>query len=274
MKRSNNPPNNTAGRKKRRRGTGKKTLHIFLLSVFFLGAGFVLSLTVLFRIEAVLVLGSDKYAAEDLALDSGVSAGDNLLRVSSGRVRSALMDKYPYIESVELRRKVPSTIEIHITQCSPGGALKQGDDYILITKDGKALERGMILIPENIPLVIGMDAGDILPGEYLQNSRDNLDEQETARAQKAQEALLTLRYLFDAMDESGFTDITNLDITDPLNIKIMYENRLLIELGSEADLPYKLEFVGTIIRDNLEPDARGIIHAGNARSRQVIVTPG
>jgi hypothetical protein len=278
-----------AGRRRRKRA-GKRTLHHFLLLTFFLGAGLILCLTVFFKIEAINVIGSDKYDPLELARASGVAEGDNLFRISQAAIEENLVGvAYPYIESIEVNRQIPATVEIIVTQSTPAGMVKEGDSYVLITRDGKVLERGLLFIPENIPLIIGLDTQGILPGEYLGTwttqppglletaeqtaAREEADKANEAHAEEVKASLVMVEYLFRAMEESGFVSITNVDISDPLNMRIMYENRLLLELGSEADLTYKLELVKAIIGEKLEPDARGTLHAGNVKSKKVVFTP-
>lgn len=51
-----------------------------------------------------------------------------------------------------------------------------------------------------------------------------------------------LKSLVDAVEETGFERITLVDFTDRLNMLLVYDNRVMIELGSQANLPYKLKF--------------------------------
>jgi cell division septal protein FtsQ len=278
-----------AGRRRRRRA-GRRTLHYFLLLPFFLGIGLILCLTVFFKIEAINVIGSDKYDPLELARVSGVVEGDNLFRISAAAIEENLVGlTYPYIESIEVNRRIPATVEIVVTQSTPSGMVKEGEDYVLITRDGKVLERGLLFIPEDIPLILGLDTRDVQPGEYVgtftkqpvaigeteqqTTAREKADEENEAHAEEVKASLVMVEYLLRAMEESGFTSITNVDITDPLNMRIMYENRLLLELGSEADLTYKLELVKAIIQEKLEPDARGTLHADNVKAKKVVFTP-
>lgn len=282
-----------AGRRKRRR-TGRRTIHHVLLLLFFLGAGLVLSLTVFFKVEAVNVIGTDKYDPLELAKVSGVAEGDNLFRISKEAIIANLTGPYPYIESVEVSRRIPSTVEITVTQSVPSGAVKEGENYVLITADGKVLERGTIYIPENIPLIKGLDTTGVEPGGYLgawekepvseaeteeedaerkaelKEARLARDAEKAAKAKTVKDSLVMVEYLFKAIAENDFTSITNVDVTDRLNMTIMYENRLLLELGTEADLPYKLELIRETIA-SLPADARGSLDASRAMSKRWVV---
>lgn len=248
------PPANK--RKKRRRSN--RTLYYILITVILLAAGITLSLTVFFKIESVTAVGVDKYPPDDVVAKSGIQTGGNLFRVDSAAVRDKLKAEFPYIDEVELRLKLPNEIQLEVTQCKPGGALLDNGEYLIITREGKVLERGLLFIPESIPLIKGIDTGGAQPGKMLgQNSTD---------------ALIMLDYLYKAADETSFGEITNVDLTDIYNMKIVYENRLLLNLGTESELPAKLNFLKETIANRLPDDAEGLIDASDI-SRSLIYTP-
>ena len=277
--------------RRRRQRTGRKTLHYLLLLIILLSAGTILSLTVFFKIEAVYVVGTDKYDPLELAAASGVVEGSNLLRIDKDAIAANLIGPYVYIDSVEISRRLPATVEIAITQSVPAMAVKEGDSYVLMTREGKVLERDTLMIPDHIPLIKGLDTRLWTPGMIVGTPAPEpppsvgleTAEQTAARAERnllreddalrAKESLVMLKYLFDAIETSGFGEITNVDVTDRLNMKIMYENRLLLELGSEIDLTYKLEFLQLIIKNRIVPDARGVLHAGDASNKKVVFSP-
>ena len=156
---------NSRRRKKRRRG--RRTLHFTALILFLIAAGAVLSFTVFFKIEEVRVVGTDKYSPDEVAAATGIQKEDNLLRIDKAAITEKLLGKYPYIESVEIRRKLPPAVEVIITQAQPEAAIPQGDQVVLINREVKVLERGILLVPDNIPLVKGISVTGVAPGGYL-----------------------------------------------------------------------------------------------------------
>jgi len=256
-------PSNTKKRNinRRRPRGGRKGLHYALLTVFVLGLGAFLCLTVLFEVEEITVVGSDKYTAEEIIAASGIEPGDNLFRVPAGVIERELAARYPYIEKVSLHRLFPPSIEIRIEQSVPSVALSSGDELVLITRDGKVLERGMILLSADLLLVHGLDVTGREPGDYLGGGDEG-------------SGLIMINYLLGAMEETGFTGLTNLDITDRLNMHVMYENRLSLQLGTEANLPDKLRLIRLVVEEKLYPGAHGILDAADIATKDwVIYTP-
>lgn len=250
-----NGKKNQVVRRKRRRG--KKTLYYILILFFLLAAGAALSLTVFFKIESVTAVGVDKYPPDEIVAKSGIAIGDNLFRVDSAAAKDKLLAEFPYIEKISVKHKLPNAIQLEITQYKPEGALIDSGELLLITREGKVLERGVLFIPENIPLIKGIDTENAQPGKTLgDNSTD---------------ALRMLDYLFKAAAETDFGEITNVDLTDIYNMKIIFENRLLLNLGTESALVAKLNFLKEMIQNRLPADAQGLIDASNV-SRSLIYT--
>jgi hypothetical protein len=253
---------------------------------------------VFFKIEAVHVIGTDKYDPDVIVADSGVALEDNLLRINKEDIAARIMEKYPYIASVEVHRKLPPSVEIIVTQSRPDGAIKKGDEVILFTKEGKVLERGTILIPETVPLVMGIEVDGPLEEEDEPATEAATDETEAETEgtdetepvtdpppgeivrtepggflwSSQSEKLAMFQNLLAAMEETGFTSITNVDLSDRLNIHIIYENRILLKLGVEADLPHKLQFVRQVLAENIGPEERGTLDVSEV-SKWVIFSP-
>lgn len=247
-----------AGRRRRRR-RGRRTLHFILLILFILAVFSVLSFTVFFKIEEVRVLGVDKYPPDEVAEASGIIIGENLLSINPAEIQQTLIDKYPYINNVEVRRKLPPAVELTISQEEPKAALREGDQVVLITSEGKVLERGMLIVPEGVPLVKGMSATGVPPGQYL--------------AEEQKSKLVQLQYLLDAIEKSGFDQITNVDLSNKLDIRVMYQNRLLLRLGTEIQLEDKLTMVKFVLGD-YESASSGVINAATAHKGKLVFSPG
>ena len=75
------------------------------------------------------------------------------------------------------------------------------------------------------------------------------------------ESLGMLRYLVEAINATGFENITKIDLSDRLNMYIVYEDRVKIELGSENQLPDKLDFAKYALDNNVRADFEGIMDA-------------
>ena len=250
-------------RKRRRRG--KRTLHYLLLLIFVLSAGITLSMTVFFQIEEVVVTGGERYNPEAVVEVSGIAVGENLLRLRTGQIEEEILAAFPYIATVRVARRFPPRVELILTEYRPEIAVMDEDgELAFLTLEGRVLDRGDLFLPPDLPFVRGISLGDHLPGQALGGREDPENE----------ERLVMLRYLFEAAEETDFIPITNVDVRDRLNMRIVHEARLVLELGSEADLHYKLTFLRHVIENEIEPNAQARLDVSNVRERQLVRRDG
>lgn len=266
---SPSPQKRPAARKRRR--AGRQTLSYLLLLLVGAAIIITLSLTVFFKVEAVEVTGVTKYAVQQIIDTSGIKEGDNLFRIKDKSVIKRLKETYTYVEGVNLKRVFPGRIVIEVAQAEPMGACTTAGGFVIVSESGRVLELGSQSVPEGAMVVSGMYFYEPQEGRVLGQGYPQDKEKE---AELEEEGFRMLKNLVEAVEEVGFDNITMVDFSDRLNIVIAYEDRILIELGSEGDLPDKLFFVDKIIRENLEPDFRGTLDASMAKSGDVWMTPG
>lgn len=256
-----------ATRRKRRR-TGRQTLNYILIFLVAAAIMAVLSTTVLFNIEQIEVSGNTKYAAQALVETSGIKKGDNLLRASEKHANKRLTEKYSYIQSVALKRHFPAKLELAITEETPLGAVDTAAGYVVIGKTGKVLETGAADLPSGLMVVTGMYLYDPKPGQML----GVYPKEQKEHAELEFDGFKRLDYLVSAVAKTGFEKITLIDFTDRLNMMLVYDNRIIVELGVESDLEYKLRSVDKLIKNELPESFEGILDAANAPTTRRFLT--
>ena len=104
-------------------------------------AAAVVAMTVFFKVKTISVEGAEQYGSEELIAGMDVQKGDNLYLWNKNRVLSDLMHSFPYLESAQLRRKLPDSIAVvtepsdlrsstkllateRITKLSPSGSIR------------------------------------------------------------------------------------------------------------------------------------------------------
>lgn len=243
-----------AGARRRRKRTGRQTLYYLLILLVAAAVVAVLSLTVFFRIEKLEVTGVTKYAAEEILEASGVKVGDNLFRVNARRVEKKLTQQFPYVEGVALRRTLPATLTLEIAQAKPLGAVSTAAGYVVIGKTGRVLEIGAASVPQDVMTVTGMYLYDPKVGQKL---GEGYTKEETDEADKEAYGFLLLSRLMDAVEETDFGKVSLVDFSNQLDMMLVYDNRLLIDLGGGTELPYKLRFAKKVIEDELSDTFEG-----------------
>ena len=234
-------------RKKRRR-RGNNTLWYLLILVFMVTTTIVLTTTVFFKIKAITVTGCDRYDDRSLILSSGILLEENMFRLKDAQIREKLVGEYSYIADVKIRRKLPDTIVLEITQEVPFGAIDAGAGYTLISERGRVLECNTPVLPEEMPIVMGFSEESPEQGSYLEES----DSENVKR----------MRLIMEAIRKMDFPYYNVIDLSDPYDLKLYYQDQLEIVLGTDSSLEYKLELSLKVIEtEDLLNGFRGTIDA-------------
>lgn len=133
-------------RKRRKRGV----LIVFLLFVVSLLCG--LSLTVFFPVKEITATESNFYSSEQIINNCGIVLGENLLRISESRVLDTLQKELPFVDDIKISKKLPSTVEISVTDAAEIYVFKIGDIYYS-TDDQTRVLKTYSTQPENLLFV-------------------------------------------------------------------------------------------------------------------------
>ena len=246
----------THGRAARRRKKNRRkyTVYYILAAVMMLAIGAALSLTVFFNITVISVAGDTRYDSEDIIDASDVLIGDNLFRLIGSDVKDNIVSEFPYIEDVKIQRVLPEELVIKVTECEPAVTVEREDEYLLLSDKGRMLEEISVL-PEDSARIIGFAAESMQPGDWL--SKDD------------NERFELLLQMLQIMEQYGLQDIAVMDMRDMLNLRLLYDGRMDIQLGSSADIEYKLRAVKSIIDTAVEKRTVGLIDVSSRDSMRM-----
>lgn len=231
-----------------RRGRGRRffrTLGRVLFTCVLMVAA-VAALAVFFKVKTISVEGAMKYGSEELISGMDIQKGDNLYLWNKNRVIADLMRDYPYLETVQLRRKLPDALVLTVTECSAAAAVKNEDGtFTYISAAGKLLENSTS--DSALPVVVGVTLDGEQPGDFIRQAAD-----------VHTDALLEILQTIDA---AGMLDkLSFINVQDMTDIRIGYDKRFDIRVGTLDDLAYRLRFAQTVIDERLSPSDIGRLY--------------
>ena len=212
--------------------------------------GFALSVTVLFPIKDYRIDGNIIYSQEEVMQVFGHAEGENIFRFNAEEAEAVLLRALPYIETVRIRRRLPGTV-VFIAEPAVETYYAQINGQVLVLSAGFKILRITDVPPEGLCMVLGVNAMSLsTPGNsfVLEN-------------EEQRELLKTVAALVQKWFPTG---VTYIDISNPMEITIIYENRYLIRLGTVNKLDYKLEMAATTIFNELGPEETGVLDASYA----------
>ena len=216
-----------------------------LLFVGILLSAAVLALTVFFKVDTISVEGSTKYTPEEIVAGMDVKKGDNLYLWNKVKTTNSLLEQFPYLETVQIRRHLPDALVVTVTECRAAVAVSTNGVYYLVSAQGKVLEQAAT--DNGLPVVAGVTLEAVRPGQTLEPAEDAYVD-----------ALLTVLQTLDAADMLSETDFINLQsLTD---VRVGYLDRFDIRVGTMEQLAYRLRFAQTVIDGRLSPSDIGRLY--------------
>ncbi|MBR0423372.1 MAG: FtsQ-type POTRA domain-containing protein [Clostridia bacterium] len=209
-----------------------------------LGIGFKIALDSIFFVRNITVTGNSHYDDSEIISTSGIKMGNNLLFVNSKKSESEIYDKFAYVEKAEINKKLPGSIEIKITTGSPYYFMEHENEYLIISKLDKLLEKTVEIPPELIQIK-GVEF------EILKNGSVKYKDP------KAKESIFKIVDAFKSRELNFLNEIEASNLND---IKVMYDHRIKILIGSEEDLNYKLLTAKEIIMNKISASEKGTLN--------------
>ena len=245
-------------RKKQRKAAKRRRLTPFLIvvSVFPFAAAVYLCLTMLFNVDRVIIKGNTLYDELELIETSGIEKGENLFEVDTAYAENKLYSVYNYVEEVEVKRSFPNAVTITIVEATPFSVIEEADGYTLVSAGGKVLERGLDEVPKGMLSVRGVST--------VTNTEDNAKRMEL------------MKKIIGAMQELEMEKYVFLDLTETLEITMIYDNRVKVSLGNELEIPYKLQFADSVISEKLPKTGYQFVDAsvpGKIMTKEMTVSP-
>ena len=215
----------TAQKQKNKKKAGK-ALWICMLCLLLAGGLIVSAYTFLFPVKTVLVEGNSRYTTEQIIEASGIVQGDNLLALDPREIGNTVRMSCPYIHSVSLQRKLPSTVVLGVTEGAPVLSFLVAGEYYLVN------DRYELMEINSLPM-----GGTVVHGVAV--TSNGIGKGITVEQPEMKTLLDSIR---GELTKYGVTQITQMDLRDGNNIRFLFADCHVWELGNDKKLGYKIEF--------------------------------
>lgn len=233
----------------RRRRRRRALITAGLLLVFII-TGFVLSVTVLFKIDSYRVEGDCAYTQEQLVEAFGHPVGENMFRFRLGEAEAEMAQKLPYLETVKVRRRLPGTVVFLVTPAVEAYYIESEGSALLLSENLKVLNTAAPA-PEGLCRLDGVSASAPVAGKPFAAADETSSE--------------LVKTVLGAVRQSGLGQVVSVDFTDPYELSLSYAGRITVGLGTTAQLDYKLEIVKKTLEDPYFTDTTtGALDASDA----------
>lgn len=227
-------------KKKRRRMISRIGIAVLVLLAI------VFAPTIFFQVSKINVTGDTRYTSEQLIKSTGVKQGDNMFFLDTKQIAADLKDEYPYLDTIKLRRKLPSTLQIEVSDRTAALSIEQNGKYLILDMSGKVLEKTKSAA-KGTAKVTGVPMKGLHVG-------DTVDEDKYGKA-------ASVMKLLELTDQYGMKKhIKTIDVEKAYDVRVTYDKRYTILLGAleESNLEHKIQFLKAILKEPSLPES-GVI---------------
>lgn len=191
-----------------------------------------------FRVRSFTIEGNAPYTNEEVIAASGIQQGKSLVFADTDEASENIEKTLPYTDNVVITKKLPSGIIIRLesTEKAYAVALSNGT-YAMLDKNLKVLEyapevsEGITLIKGAVP--VKSEIGEAVA--FVNEVTDKKDESQVD--DRVKQLILEIS---QAIDDNGIEGIDLIDISTSSNIYLIYQKRIVLNLGDSSDIPSKL----------------------------------
>lgn len=214
--------------------------------------GAVMLVLAFFSVDQIDIRGDSPYSEEEILSVCGIKKGDRLYYLGADEGERALLEKYPYLKSVEIVAyfpnkaviKLESFRRVFVAECEEGYCYLNGELKILETvSSDEEIDKGAIrlVLSEGVRGSVGEKAA--FDGAKL--------------VDKIYSALSDFEY---------FNEIGRMDVSDARSISFVFLGKYKIILGDTQSIPEKLSLALRIHgSDEFLKDSFAIIDVSNTK---------
>ena len=222
--------------KKRRKNKQRKILFRNLFIVALVVSAIVLVLlSPIFNVKDIQIVGNNSVSTDTIKSMLKIDDKTNIFKETSGTINQKLKEN-PYIEKVDVSKKLPSTLKLTIHERTVDFMLEFGGSFAYINNDGYILEVNSKEAPNKL-IIRGYTTSveNIIPGNRICN-----------------EDLQNLNNVIEVvkiMNEKGLGELVSIiDIRDKSNFVLILPNKLkTVYLGDTNNLNIKLKYLKAIL---------------------------
>lgn len=187
-----------------------------------------------FNVKTILTSGNEKVTKEEIISLSGIQLEQNMFKLSNNKVKKAIKNN-AYVDSVNLKMKLPDTIELQVVERKPAYMLTLGNAYVYINTQGYLLEISKQAL--EFPILTGYltPENQIQPGNRL-----------------CEEDLQRLSAVIQIMDVANSNElgniVTKINIQNKQNyILELKSEKKTVHLGDTSNLSTKMLYIKKVI---------------------------
>lgn len=256
----------------------RRRVMVLLVTLLLIALAILFSTDVIFKVETLRIENPDGsnppdtgiYSQEEIALATGLTPGEALFAVDGNKLEEKLLVELPYLEEVEVKYSLPTTVVIQVTPAVESLYIPVEEGYAILSETLRVLRITDTLSDGLIELQADL-GGEPQVGYSLDAAKvEGEDQEENAETQAENQTLAqALEKLSQYLHEKDlYTRVSRIDLRDLENVTVTVSGRITIQLGTLNNLDYKFQMVAAIFQgtgeDGLTENDVGTLDVSNS----------
>lgn len=249
-------------RERRRKKGGSNVVYYVLVAILAVIIFSILSVTVLFNADRIVIEGESDYSDEQIITASGLEGTENLVRLNTAGIPERILDKLVTLDSVKVDKVFPSTIKITVERSVPMAEFYYGGKNYVISHIGRVMQ--IDSSKADCMQILGYKpAESVIVGGFITAEDPEQDK--------------LIAEISAAVEKAEIDNITTVDISDSLSIVMTYDDRVVIHLGSILQIDEKMRIIRELVFNGYIADTEhvtlDVTDPTRARQRPITTAP-
>lgn len=221
----------------------------------------------LFGVQTVTVSGETRYDPQAIVQASGIREGQSIFSLNKVAAHDAVLASFPYLETVEIFNDTLNTVEIRVTETHALGAMYWNGNWLVVGRNGKGLEL-LPLESDTPPRYLYLKG--VTPPKGAGVGAESLPE-------RCREVVSTLQSAWETYQLAGVSEV---DLSDLTNVRLLLNNRVVVKLGNTTNLNYQIAVLADSLKyvyESYGKRAEGVLdlssYANEDATDMVVFTP-
>ena len=249
-------------RERRKKKGGSNVVYYVMTAILAVIIFSILSVTVLFNADRIVIEGESDYSDEQIITASGLEGTENLVRLNTAGIPERILDKLVTLDSVKVDKVFPSTIKITVERSVPMAEFYYGGKNYVISHIGRVMQ--IDSSKADCMQILGYKpAESVIVGGFITAEDPEQDK--------------LIAEISAAVEKAEIDNITTVDISDSLSIVMTYDDRVEIHLGSILQIDEKMRIIRELVFNGYIADTEhvtlDVTDPTRARQRPITTAP-
>jgi len=231
---------------------------IFILTI--IGGGFYFfAFSDFFRIKEVVITGQQRIVSEDIKLALQQELKKSLLFINSSKIKEAVLQKFPQIAELEVKKKLPNILNVVLAERKEVGVFCHKDKCFLLDSEGVVFQDSV--------------KESNLPNFYNQTLSFSDNELVLGKSVFDKETMRKILMISASLEKDNKISVKEFSLVSPTRLNIKTSEGWALYFNIKKDLNWQMSALTTLLEKELSLEKRKNLQYIDLRFDKIFIYP-